>query len=61
LRAAFRDPVFEQVLRMQIRERGCRCCARRVELASGDVRCGNGRRFPSCRGQRGGFVLEEDG
>ena len=58
---AYRDPVFDQVLRMEIRERGCRCCRRRVELSSGEVRCGSGRRFPSCRGERGGFALDEEG
>ena len=57
---AHRDPTFERVLRLEIRERGCRCCLRRVELSTGELRCGRGKRFPACRGERGGFVLDEE-
>lgn len=59
--APYKDPTFDAVLRLEIGERQCAVCLRRVELSTGALRCGKGKRFPSCRGERGGFVLDVRG
>ncbi len=57
--AMYRDPTFDEALRLQISEKGCRCCLRCVELSTRALRCTAGKVFPKCRGERGGFVLDD--
>jgi len=40
--ATHKDPVFEEVHRLQIRERGCKVCTRRVEFSDTKVACSEG-------------------
>ena len=56
--ALYRDPTFEAAARLEISEKGCRVCVRRVELSGDRIRCGVGREFPRCRGLKHGFVLD---
>ncbi|PCI14278.1 MAG: hypothetical protein COB71_02820 [Thiotrichales bacterium] len=42
--ATHKDPVFEEVHRLQIRERGCKVCTRRVEFSDTKVACSEGGR-----------------
>lgn len=50
-------PVERQAQAMEIKEKGCRVCQKRIEI-NGDVRCRVGKRFPKCRNQKNGFRLE---
>ena len=57
--ALHKDPTFERVAAMEIRERKCRVCTRRRELSTGAVLCGTGKRFPLCRSdKKNGFKLD---
>lgn len=56
--AVHKDPTFEAVANMEISEKGCHVCTRRVELSCGELRCGVNKKFPFCRGARPGFVLD---
>lgn len=53
-----KDPTLEAAQRLEIAQKRCGACQRRVMLSSGDLRCGVGKTFPACRGQRGGFALD---
>lgn len=55
----YRDPTFEAVAAIEIREKGCKVCVRRIEYFKGVFRCAVGKKFPVCRGKRNGFVLDE--
>lgn len=55
----YRDPTFDAVVSMQIREKGCKVCTRSIEYIQGAFRCSVGKKFPGCRGKRNGFVLDE--
>lgn len=54
----YADPTFEAVARLEAEEKRCRACAKRLELSSGAVLCSTGKRWPFCKGQRGGFEIE---
>lgn len=55
----YRDPTFDTVAAMEIREKGCRVCIRHTEHIEGVIRCSVGKKFPKCRGKKNGFVLDE--
>ena len=55
----YKDPTFEKVAAMEIREKGCRVCTRHIEYIEGAFRCSTGKRFPECRGKKNGFKLDE--
>lgn len=52
------DPTFERVLRLEISERQCHVCVRRLEVLEGRVVCSVGKKYPSCQYSRGGFDLD---
>ena len=54
-----RDPTFDAVAAMEIREKGCKVCTRSIEYIEGVFRCAVGKKFPKCRGEKNGFVLDE--
>lgn len=54
----YRDPTMEAAQRLEIREKGCAVCARRLALSDEALRCSTGKTFPSCRGVTKGFVLD---
>lgn len=51
-----KDPTFERAARLELREKQCRACLRRVVLSCGRVMCSKGKRWPRCMGQKDGFV-----
>lgn len=56
-----RDPTFEAACRLEIDEKGCEVCARRMALTTGELRCGVNKVFPFCKGAKKGFVLDMGG
>jgi len=57
--ALYRDPVFEKVAAIEIREKGCAVCTRSVEVFDGAHQCTVHKTFPKCRGKKNGFQLDE--
>jgi len=55
----YRDPTFDAVAAMEIREKGCSVCVRSIEFIEGCFRCSVSKKFPKCRGKKNGFVLDE--
>jgi len=56
-----RDPTFEAACAMQLRELGCKACARRLTLSDCSVVCSQGKKFPFCKREKSGFKLDEGG
>lgn len=54
----YKDPTFDRVLRLEIRERQCHVCTRRVSVLEGRVVCSVGKKYPSCQYERRGFELD---
>jgi len=54
----YADPTLERAQALEISDKGCRVCVRRVTLSGGAVRCRLGKTFPRCRGARNGFQLD---
>lgn len=55
-----RDPVFNEVLGIQIKElKGCPVCTKRLTI-NGKIVCRNGLRYPSCKESRKGFKLDSE-
>jgi len=55
-----RDPTFDAACRLEIHEKNCSVCQRRVVLADQSY-CGVDKKFPACKRQRGGFLLIVEG
>ena len=54
-----RDPTFDAVAAMEIREKGCSVCTRSIEYIEDVFRCSVSKKFPACRGKKNGFDLDE--
>ena len=59
MESLYRDPTFEKVAAMEIREKGCKVCIRSIEYIEGCFRCSVSKKFPQCRGKKNGFVLDD--
>jgi hypothetical protein len=57
--ALHKDPTFDAVVALEIRELGCKACVRRLTLSTGAVRCSQGKTFPRCKRELKGFKLDE--
>jgi len=57
--ALYKDPTFEAAASMEVRQKRCRICTRRYELSAGGIICKVGLKFPSCKGDKKGFKLDE--
>lgn len=55
--AVYRDPTFEKVLAMQVRERKCGVCDKGKEVFEGEFYCTMSLRFPSCKSEKNGFKM----
>jgi len=55
--ALHHDPTYEAACRMEVDEKGCAVCVRRLELSAGGIHCSTGKRFPFCKGNKNGFLL----
>jgi len=55
-----RNPVFDEVLGMQIKElKGCPVCVKRISMDNGKrFLCRNGMKYPRCRRSSNGFKLD---
>lgn len=55
----YRDPTFDAVVRMEVREKkGCGVCIRRIALM-GSCLCSENKTFPRCRREKNGFEYDE--
>lgn len=50
--AAHKDPTFEAVLALELREKNCRVCVNGSQLTTGRVVCFSGLRFPYCQSNK---------
>lgn len=67
--APIKDPIFHEDIHltrvereaqgMEINEKTCRVCTRRIELSDGGVLCGVRKKWPDCRRDKNrGFQLD---
>lgn len=54
----YRNPTLEGAQRLETLDKKCGVCVRRMEVFDGEFGCSGGKRWPVCRGQKGGFVLD---
>ena len=55
----YRNPPLEFAIRAEIREKGCSCCVRSVEVLKGAFSCPVNKKFPSCMSDEKGFQCDE--
>ncbi len=50
--------IEQQILTEEIREKGCKICKKKLVLRDCTIVCSVGKKFPNCKGKKGGFDLE---
>jgi len=54
------DPTFDAACRMEINEKGCSICQRRIFIDN-NLHCSMSKKFPFCKKDSNGFMLDLSG